>query len=127
MRSGSGRQAHSVIFTLFELINKKCRNVFFIAGFLPDSWAQAGAMPALKHLSLDVNDLRGSLPGSWGAAGNMPALRLLSMQSNQISGQLPKAWCSEARSFPAIEVAVHSSCVHELRQPQFESHIDTRI
>jgi hypothetical protein len=72
------------------------------AGLLPEEWGQPSALPVLRTLRLDANQLEGDLPESWGQPGAFAELGRLSLNSNGLEGSVPEAW--GATGFPAIEL-----------------------
>lgn len=61
-----------------------------LSGTLPTSWAERGAMPALRALQLQHNSIGGTLPPEWSAPSAMPQLRDIHLQASR--GQLGRGW-----------------------------------
>eukprot|EP00887_Chlorella_sp_A99_P005875 scaffold1.g5875.t1 len=62
-----------------------------VGGTLPGAWLSESAFPSLQTLVLSDLGLRGTLP-EWGGAGALPTLRELHLQTNNLTGSIPPSW-----------------------------------
>lgn len=64
-----------------------------VAGPLPTTWGQPGALPLLQLLVLNSNSLSQTLPPSWGSSySQFTMLQVLLLDDNRLSGTLPANW-----------------------------------
>ena len=86
------------------------RTIFYHAGTVPSTWAQAGAFPTLRQLYFANLPLQGSLPPTWGTQGCFASLEKLAIQDTdgmigvtKIAGELPAEWASPA-AFQRLQI-----------------------
>lgn len=60
-----------------------------ISGTLPDSWAEADALPKLRYLDLSSSQIKGSIPSSWVSSTAFSNLQVLDLSNSNLQGPLP--------------------------------------